>query len=164
MEGWRWKENADWHLRGRKGNSLALRFAGANPGCRISANARFLRLLITPAGDDIELEWTSRPQSMPEKELKLLDYFALIVLVVLFAAAIAIWVVLGMMPGKIARSRNHPQADAINVCGWWGVLTMGILCPLAFIWAYSRPINVVATKPKDDSGECDDASEEGAEG
>jgi len=68
-----------------------------------------------------------------------LDVFALIVLIVLVAAAFGIWVILGMMPGKIARERNHPQADAINVCGWWGVVTMGILLPLAFIWAYTSP-------------------------
>ena len=54
-----------------------------------------------------------------------LDVFALIVLIVLVAVAFGIWVILGMMPGKIARERNHPQADAINVCGWWGVLTLG---------------------------------------
>ena len=71
----------------------------------------------------------------------MLDIFALIVLIVLLAAAVAIWVILGMLPGRIARARNHPQADAINVCGWWGVLTMGILCPLAFIWAYTKSGN-----------------------
>ena len=49
-----------------------------------------------------------------------LDIFALIVLIVLAAAAIAIWVILGMMPGRIARERGHPQADAINVFGWCG--------------------------------------------
>ena len=69
----------------------------------------------------------------------MLEIFALIVLLVLAAAAIVCWVVLGMLPGRIARQRNHPQADAINVCGWWGVLTMGLLCPLAYIWAYTNP-------------------------
>ena len=39
-----------------------------------------------------------------------LDIFALIVLIVLVAAALAIWAMLGMYPGKIARQRNHPQA------------------------------------------------------
>jgi len=46
---------------------------------------------------------------------------------------------LGIMPGRIARQRHHPQADAINVCGWWGVFTMGLLLPVAYIWAYSNP-------------------------
>ncbi len=73
-----------------------------------------------------------------------LDIFAFIVLLVLLGAAIAIWVILGMMPGKIARSRNHPQAEAINVCGWWGVLTLGILLPLAFIWAHTNPPDLKA--------------------
>jgi hypothetical protein len=59
-----------------------------------------------------------------------LDIFALIVLIV---CGLAAWTLLGMYPGKIARQRNHPQADAINVCGWWGAITMGILTPLAFI-------------------------------
>ena len=68
-----------------------------------------------------------------------LDIFALIVLIVLVVAALAIWAMLGMYPGKIARQRNHSQADAIAVCGWWGAITLGILTPLAFIWAYSNP-------------------------
>ena len=68
-----------------------------------------------------------------------LDIFALIVLIVLAAAVIAIWAILGMMPGRIARERNHPQAEAINVCGWWGVITMGLLLPVAWIWAYTNP-------------------------
>ncbi len=49
-----------------------------------------------------------------------LDVFALFVLFVLAAAVVGIWVMLGMMPGKIAHKRNHPQSEAINVCGWWG--------------------------------------------
>jgi hypothetical protein len=81
-----------------------------------------------------------------------LDIFALLVLLVLAAAVVGIWVILGMLPGvgiwvilgmlpgKIAGKRNHPQAEAINVCGWWGVITLGILLPLAFIWAYTKPI------------------------
>jgi len=75
-----------------------------------------------------------------------LDVFALVVLLVLIAAAAAIWVVLAMLPGKIARRRDHPQAAAINVCGWWGAMTLGLLMPLAFIWAYTNP------RWRDDSG------------
>ena len=68
-----------------------------------------------------------------------LDIFALVILLTLALAAVAAWAGLGMLPGYIARQRNHPQADAINVCGWWGVITMGLLLPLAFIWAYYDP-------------------------
>ena len=69
----------------------------------------------------------------------MLDWFALLVLLILAAAAVAAWVVLGMMPGRIARGRKHPQSDAIAVCGWWGVVTMGLLLPIAYIWAYTNP-------------------------
>jgi hypothetical protein len=77
----------------------------------------------------------------------MLDYFALIVLLVLIGVVIAALIMLGMMPGQIARKRGHPQADAINVCGWWGLITLGILLPVAWIWAYTKPV----TKPVDAS-------------
>jgi uncharacterized BrkB/YihY/UPF0761 family membrane protein len=69
----------------------------------------------------------------------LLDVFAVFVLLVLAVAVIGVWAVLGMLPGRIARARNHPQAAAVAVCGWWGAITMGLLMPLAFIWAYYDP-------------------------
>ena len=68
-----------------------------------------------------------------------LDLFALIVLIVLVVAALGLWALLGIYPGKIARQRNHPQADAISACGWWGAITLGILSPIAFIWAFTNP-------------------------
>jgi hypothetical protein len=86
-----------------------------------------------------------------------LDIFALIVLIILIAAGLGIWALLGAYPGKIARERKHPQADAIAVCGWWGAITLGILTPVAFIWAYTNPDASLRGKPKktpaDDAGE-----------
>lgn len=68
-----------------------------------------------------------------------LDIFALVILLVLAAAILATFALLGYLPGRIARDRKHPQAEAINVCGWFGALTMGLLLPLAFVWAYTKP-------------------------
>lgn len=76
-----------------------------------------------------------------------MEIFALIVLFVLVISALAIWAMLGMLPGKIARERNHPQADAISMCGWWGAITLGILSPLAFIWAYTNPSASMTGRP-----------------
>lgn len=45
---------------------------------------------------------------------------------------------LGGLPGSIARARGHPQADAINICGWMGVITL-VLWPIAMVWAYLSP-------------------------
>ena len=58
----------------------------------------------------------------------------LIVLVVWFLAEMA------MLPGKIARKRKHPQAEAISVAGWLGLLmTLGVLWALAVVWAHTLP-------------------------
>ena len=73
-----------------------------------------------------------------------LDVFALIVLLVLLGSVVAGALFLAMWPGRVARERGHPSADAIAVCGWWGLVTMGILLPLAWIWAYTWPPGGVA--------------------
>ena len=77
-----------------------------------------------------------------------LDIFALIVLLVLIACGLVGWGLLAIFPGKIANQRNHPQAEAINVCGWWGALTMGILSPVAFIWAFTNPAASLSGREK----------------
>jgi hypothetical protein len=41
------------------------------------------------------------------------------------------------LPGEIARSRGHPQAEAINICGWMGIITL-VSWPVAMVWAYLR--------------------------
>ena len=87
----------------------------------------------------------------------LLDIFALVILLVLIVAAVGVLVLLGMMPGRIAKQRGHPQADAINVCGWCGLITLGILLPVAWIWAYTNPRNAQLGPDKET------AEKEGAE-
>lgn len=87
-----------------------------------------------------------------------LDIFALIVLIVLIVTGLAAWAMLGMFPGKIARERNHPQADAISACGWWGAITMGILSPIAFIWAYTNPGATLKGAPKEAADEQEEVA------
>ena len=65
-----------------------------------------------------------------------LDIFSLVVIGILVGAVIWLIVVLGTMPGRIARERGHHQADAINGLGWIGVITFGLAWPLALVWAY----------------------------
>lgn len=71
-----------------------------------------------------------------------MDIFALIVILVIIAAAIWIVVTLGAMPGKIAREKEHPQAEAINILGWIGILTLGVGWFVAIVWAYTKPFGV----------------------
>lgn len=68
-----------------------------------------------------------------------LDAFAFVVFAVLIAAAMIIFVSLGQLPGRLARKWGHPQASAVNVAGWIGMATGGLLWPLALIWAFITP-------------------------
>ncbi len=77
-----------------------------------------------------------------------LDYFAWFVLIVLIATALVGFVVLARLPGKIATSRGHPQAEAITVAGWVGALMMGVLWPLALIWAFTVAKGMAPTSDK----------------
>ena len=65
-----------------------------------------------------------------------LDIFAWVVLIVLICTVIAIFVFLAMLPGRIAKQRNHPQCEAVNVAGWLGAIALGVFWPLALIWAF----------------------------
>lgn len=67
-----------------------------------------------------------------------LDIFALAVMALLIGVAIWLVVLLGNMPGDIARKRNHPQAQAISVLSWIGLVT-GIGWFIALVWAYYVP-------------------------
>lgn len=64
-----------------------------------------------------------------------LDIFAVIVLILLASSAIALVVIVGALPGRIASRRGHPFADAVNVAGWVALIFLP-LWPLALVWAY----------------------------
>jgi hypothetical protein len=49
--------------------------------------------------------------------MSFIDIFAWFVLVILIAMAVAIFVALGMAPGRIAYKRGHPWAQAVAIGG-----------------------------------------------
>lgn len=69
----------------------------------------------------------------------ILDIFALVVIAIVLALVIWLVVLLGNMPGDIARKRQHPQAEAISALGWVGLITMGLGWFIAIVWAYYIP-------------------------
>ncbi len=68
-----------------------------------------------------------------------LNVLTWVVLIALTAIVGIVVVTLGTLPAKVARQRGHPQVDAINVMSWIGVIKMGLLWPIALVWAYTRP-------------------------
>ena len=75
-----------------------------------------------------------------------LDIFAWIVLIVLVLTTVAVLVFLAMLPGMIARRRNHPWAQAVNVAGWITLIFVFPLWPVALIWAYVDVPRVTRTE------------------
>ncbi len=77
-----------------------------------------------------------------------IDVFSLFVLIVIIATVVGVFVLLGVMPGRIARERNHPQAQAIGVASWAALIFGAAGWPIVLTWAYLRP--VVRPLPEDE--------------
>jgi hypothetical protein len=66
----------------------------------------------------------------------MIDIFAWIVLIILAASAVAMFFIAGSLPGHIARSRDHPWAQAVTVAGWVTLICGLAFWPITLIWAY----------------------------
>lgn len=66
-----------------------------------------------------------------------LRYVVLAFMLVFALVGLLVIVLAAALPGQIANRVNHPQAKAINVCGWLGLPT-GIGWVIAMVWAFTR--------------------------
>lgn len=80
----------------------------------------------------------------------MLDIFALIVLFVICATVISLVVLIGNIPGNIARQRCHPQSEAIAMLAWIGLLTMGLGWFAALVWSKTSPAGTLIGASTDD--------------
>ncbi|MEG0819309.1 MAG: DUF3302 domain-containing protein, partial [Brevundimonas sp.] len=65
-----------------------------------------------------------------------------------------------IMPEKIAEKREHPQLAAIKVLCLLSLVFGGLLWPLAWVWAYTRPVfhkMAYGTDTLDEQGHAGDA-------
>lgn len=76
----------------------------------------------------------------PELEDKLATFLALFVLFVVPVVLIALFWMVHILPEKIAHKRNHPQFEAIRTLCLLSLVFGGLLWPLAWIWAYTKPV------------------------
>ena len=68
------------------------------------------------------------------------DYLAIFVLFFVPALLIYLFWMVHILPEKIAERRGHPQADAIKTLCLLSLFFGGMLWPLAWLWAYSKPV------------------------
>ena len=76
----------------------------------------------------------------PEAEDKLATIIALVVIFVVPAVLITLFWLVHILPEKIAHKRHHPQFEAIRTLCLLSLIFGGLLWPLAWIWAYSKPV------------------------
>jgi len=68
------------------------------------------------------------------------DVVAIIVLIVVPVIVLVVFWIVHILPEKIAEKRHHPQKGAINTLCVLSLFFGGLLWPLAWIWAYTRPV------------------------
>ena len=71
---------------------------------------------------------------------KAANVIAIVVLIVVPIVAIVVFWLVHVLPEKIAHKRHHPQQEAIQVLCLLSLVFGGLLWPLAWLWAYSKPV------------------------
>ncbi len=84
-----------------------------------------------------------------------------VVLFVVPIVGIAVFWLLHILPEKIAEKRHHPQTAAIQTLCLLSLFFGGLLWPLAWLWAYSKPVMYKMAYGTDKvvHGQADDHSE-----
>jgi len=68
------------------------------------------------------------------------NVLAWIVLIVVPIVGIVVFWLVHILPEKVAEQKRHPQAKAIQVLCLLSLVFGGLLWPLAWLWAYSKPV------------------------
>jgi hypothetical protein len=76
----------------------------------------------------------------PAVEDKLATILALVVIFIVPVVLIVLFWMVHVLPEKIAHQRHHPQFEGIRTLCLLSLLFGGLLWPLAWLWAYSRPV------------------------
>jgi hypothetical protein len=65
---------------------------------------------------------------------------ALFIIFVLPIGGIYLFWMIHILPEKVAEKRHHPQKDAIKTLCLLSLLFGGLLWPIAWLWAYTKPV------------------------
>jgi len=76
----------------------------------------------------------------PEVEDAVAGYIAIFVLFFVPVLLIVLFWLVHILPEKIAHQRHHPQFEAIRTLCLLSLVFGGLLWPLAWLWAYTKPV------------------------
>jgi CBS domain containing-hemolysin-like protein len=68
------------------------------------------------------------------------DVMAIVVLIVVPIVAIVVFWLVHVLPERFAEQRHHPQAAAIQVLCLLSLVFGGLLWPIAWLWAFTKPV------------------------
>ena len=71
---------------------------------------------------------------------KAANILALFILVVMPIGAVALFWMVHVIPEKIAEKNHHPQQTAIKTLCMLSLVFGGLLWPIAWLWAYTKPV------------------------
>jgi hypothetical protein len=99
---------------------------------RIAAMASLAGLVFAPGAHASFL-----PHEMMDSAATYLAWF--IIIFVPIGVIVLFWLV-HILPEKIAHKRHHPQRDAIQTLCLLSLVFGGLLWPIAWLWAYTKPV------------------------
>ena|SRR5688572_11471118 len=76
----------------------------------------------------------------PEMEDTVAGYIAIFALCFVPIVLIVLFWMVHVLPEKIAHQRHHPQFEAIKTLCLLSLVFGGLLWPLAWLWAYTKPV------------------------
>jgi hypothetical protein len=71
---------------------------------------------------------------------KIADVLTWVVLIVAPIVGIAVFLLVHILPEKIAEKKQHPQTHAIQCLCLLSLVFGGMLWPIAWLWAYTKPV------------------------
>ena len=71
---------------------------------------------------------------------KAANVIAIVVIIVVPIVVVAVFWLVHVLPEKIAHKNHHPQTKAIQVLCLLSLVFGGLLWPLAWLWAYTKPV------------------------
>jgi hypothetical protein len=71
---------------------------------------------------------------------KAATFLAVFIIIAMPIGGIVLFWLVHVLPEKIAEKRQHPQKDAIHVLCLLSLVFGGMLWPLAWLWAYTKPV------------------------
>jgi CBS domain containing-hemolysin-like protein len=68
-------------------------------------------------------------------------YLAWFIIIAMPIVGVVLFWLVHILPEKIAHKRHHPQKDAIQTLCLLSLVFGGLLWPIAWLWAYTKPVS-----------------------